>query len=604
MADVAKTLSRNEALQPGYWISDNTMRIYVERRKTEMQAAQAPGAARFPILASIILNQWFELAISILVLANCITMGIEAQMQVGNLMEWGDVVDQSEHVFTAIFLIELVARTVVFGWKTYMPFGIHGSLFNFFDAFLVLVTGVCATWMLPLVGAQNSDDWRILTMLRACRLMRLVRVVRKVQAFHEVWLLLRGLSESMWTLFWTLVVIFFLTYTFSVFGVVSISVNLMEQIQSTNNPSERAAMEELYVMINSVPNMMYTLIQFLTLDSWNAIARPLQGYITWSWIFFYSYISVAVIVLMNLVTAIIVENALKNSAKDEEQVLAAKEKAKRDELANVKTLFGLIDLDSDGVITYQEFEAAFQDPELSMKLKLLDIDLEELHDIFRLLDTGDGSLDLEEFFEGLTKMDGLARSKDLFKVAKNVETILRLLAQFIKENQEDTQLLLNRVIGSCPERGGSLKSRAATANSLNNIKPGESVSLNEMKPTPTGTPNGTQANTRNANGDLLATPLHSLEPNTLNDLLARLETAVLGIEQCRQDVRNCEETIKNFAFFGEAFCEKVEILSKEVFELKTELASQRLQIPSKPSPLTGSGGSLQCCQISSHRLKT
>merc|ERR1719183_3012096 len=152
------------------------------------------------------------------------------------------------------------------------------------------------------------------------RLLRLVRIVRKVEAFHEVWLLLRGLSSSMRVLFWTVVVIFFITYMFAIFGVVLIGVELRESYEEASSGTEDAAtLKGLVDITNGVFPMMYTLIQVLTLDSWTSVARPIQEYAGWSWLFFYLYIAVAVIVMMNLVTAVIVENALKNSQKDAEE---------------------------------------------------------------------------------------------------------------------------------------------------------------------------------------------------------------------------------------------------------------------------------------------
>ena len=45
--------------------------------------------------------------------------------------------------------------------------------------------------------------------------------------------------------------------------------------------------------------------------------RQVLKYVNWSWLYFYAYIAVARVVLLNLVTAIIVENALAASRNDE-----------------------------------------------------------------------------------------------------------------------------------------------------------------------------------------------------------------------------------------------------------------------------------------------
>merc|ERR1712232_455933 len=54
------------------------------------------------------------------------------------------------------------------------------------------------------------------------------------------------------------------------------------------------------------------------------------------------------------------------------------------------------------------------------KMKALDVDLEELPDVFEILDDGDGMLSGEEFILGMMKMAGKAQSKDMLKATKNM----------------------------------------------------------------------------------------------------------------------------------------------------------------------------------------
>merc|ERR1711924_5904 len=166
--------------------------------------------------------------------------------------------------------------------------------------------------------------------------------------FHEVWLLLRGLAGSMRVLFWTTVVIFIITYIFAIFGIVLINVEIedryemwlhdqrqaMEKFGAYSNCSAAAEgiaswksdhpefdeVELLYYSTRGIMQWIFTLLQVLTLDSWMSIARPMQDIVELSWVFFYFYIALVVFVLMNLVTAIIVDNALKRSREDEKEI--------------------------------------------------------------------------------------------------------------------------------------------------------------------------------------------------------------------------------------------------------------------------------------------
>merc|ERR1711975_192060 len=87
---------------------------------------------------------------------------------------------------------------------------------------------------------------------------------------------------------------------------------------------------------------MFTLFQVLTLDRWTGVVRPLMRKQGWTVFFFVFFISVASFILMNLVTAMLVEQAFTFMRQDEKE----KEKAKEKELSNLKSIF--VDLDEDG----------------------------------------------------------------------------------------------------------------------------------------------------------------------------------------------------------------------------------------------------------------
>merc|ERR1712187_255576 len=102
---------------------------------------------------------------------------------------------------------------------------------------------------------------------------------------------------------------------FPIFGCVLISSKVSEFYDEAIDPStshlfteeEKDALEYLLVHLQGLDRLMYSLIQVLTMDSFHAFTYPLLQFVGWSWIFWYAYVAGAVFVLMNLVTAIIVE---------------------------------------------------------------------------------------------------------------------------------------------------------------------------------------------------------------------------------------------------------------------------------------------------------
>jgi len=437
----------------------------VVTRARTLRLSKSTQLDRVPCLGKVLRSNYFDALMGVIILANCVTMGFEAEMLLGKEEQWSAVVTASGNFFICAFIVEIILRCLAFGCQIYAPLRRWGGdPWMFADLMIVIVTGIIGEWILPAAGV-GSSLLEPLVGLRALRIIRLVRVVRSVDWFREVWLLLRGLVGSGRVLVWTVVVVFFLTYIFAVFGVWLLGVSLQENVQALDESElSTVAGEELQMLVQvtgGVMPMMATLVQVLTLDSWMSIVRPMAHYVFWAYPFFYLYISVAVIVMMNLVTAIIVENALASSKQDNDDLLAEAEREKAAEIAKFKHMFEMLDSDGNGEITWDEFETAFADDELRAKLHAFGINSTNCHEMFELLDTGDGSISMPELFEGLAKLDGPATSADVFKVSKTNELVCKLVLQQNVEMQEDLQELARHVSGAqLSQRAGTFKRRA------------------------------------------------------------------------------------------------------------------------------------------------
>jgi len=129
-------------------------------------------------------------------------------------------------------------------------------------------------------------------------------------------------------------------------------------------------------------------------------------------------------VLFNLMTAIVVKNAFDAAADDEEAVTQIKEDERRKQEQALLEMFNELDKDDSGMLTKQEFaESVLDDMVFIHQLKTLDIELEELPDVFEILDDGDGQVSTEEFCTGLMRMQGSAMSRDMLKATKRAKTV-------------------------------------------------------------------------------------------------------------------------------------------------------------------------------------
>merc|ERR1719473_658126 len=146
-----------------------------------------------------------------------------------------------------------------------------------------------------------------------------------------------------------------------------------------------------------------------------------QPYLSLYFIFF---ITVSVFVLMNLITAVIVENAFSIAKDDEEMKAKQVEKKNQEEIKGLALMFKDLDEDQSGELNKREFENALTKPKFLNKLKLLDMKKDDCMEVWDLLDDGDGLLTVEEFTNGLRRMKAGARSKDILDMLKRLKNSL------------------------------------------------------------------------------------------------------------------------------------------------------------------------------------
>merc|ERR1719353_659233 len=108
-----------------------------------------------------------------IIMLNCITIGVQTNMR-NNAMF---VISLMDFVFTWVFLIEVILRSMVFGWKE----TIFGGVYKFLDFLLIIITGVLISWILEPLGLMGTGGvYSTLQVLRVLRLIRIIRVVRSI----------------------------------------------------------------------------------------------------------------------------------------------------------------------------------------------------------------------------------------------------------------------------------------------------------------------------------------------------------------------------------------------------------------------------------------
>lgn len=400
------------------------------RKEAAFELGHGDAPHKYPWSRRWLKHPRFEPTMGIIIFVNCLFIGWGASdpnPTVGAAI----TLLLFENIFTAIFMAELTIRLFCYG-----PWFL-ASLFNFLDAMLIIVSGVFVNWIL-LPARVEADALRQFQVLRTMRLVRLARAVRLVPAFKEMWMLVRGLTGSLPVLGWTYLMIGFLLYIFALAATSLIGKSMEDD-------------EFVQEMFGSVPLSMFTLFQIMTLDSWTSVVRPIGDAQSWTYFYFLGFIAIAVFVLVNLITAVIVENAFESSKSDESDMAVVMQREKEREVEELKDLFLECDQDGSGELTKDEFHEAVARPKIKQKLTVLEINTSEIGELWDILDDGDGRLSANEFTDGLRKLKGESKAKDvmgvLHEVKKMEDGVTRMedAAYDISENLIDARIGVQRL---------------------------------------------------------------------------------------------------------------------------------------------------------------
>jgi len=174
---------------------------------------------------------------------------------------------------------------------------------------------------------------------------------------------------------------------------------------------------------------MLALFQLMTLNSLGYFIRPIVFKAPEMTFLFFLWIGIAGIVLRNLLTAIMVKNAFDNIDNDVEALSLMKQSHQIEIERELHKLFNDLDEDHSGELSKDEFTDVLGEVNFMRKMKMLDIDLDELPEIFSILDDGDGAVTIQEFCDGIARMQGPASSRDmlnaLYKSKKLAEGLAR-----------------------------------------------------------------------------------------------------------------------------------------------------------------------------------
>jgi voltage-gated sodium channel len=221
---------------------------------------------------------------------------------------YGLILHRLNLVIQAIFVCELAIRLLAHGprWGTFFRDG-----WNVFDFTIV------AASLLPQVGAFAT----------VARLARLLRVARLLSVSPALRLIITTMLHSIPSLGHVILLLSLLLYVYGIIGY---------HLFHPHDPAHWG----------TLGRALLTLFQMLTLEGWLEVQQAsLQAY-PWAWIYYGSYIVIAVFVVINLFIAVVLNNMetarleqeLAENKRHPRHVLLARLRAVSEELAQLERL--------------------------------------------------------------------------------------------------------------------------------------------------------------------------------------------------------------------------------------------------------------------------
>lgn len=366
------------------------------------------GAAR-----NLVNHRHFNLTIAFFICLHALFIGLETEFHENN-EEFSIGWYLAELSFTLIFLGEFLLRLAA----TQQLQRFLYDRWNLFD-FVLVSTSCIDTFVITFISRISRGS--LVGAFRAVRLFRVARMLRLLRFFHEMWQLVAGIVEAMWTLLWTWLLLLIIIYVCGIFTTRTIG----QQYQSD---------VDLQSYFGNVPRSMFTLFQITTTDGWAEIARKAMRMNAWTAGFFVLYLYVTTCAVLNVVVAVIVENTL-DQAVDQRQKFTTKQSNKQTHAcAKLYQLFCGMDDNGDGMLTKAEFSEALKDEQMSRYLHQLGIDLRQAEELFSILDFDEsGSLDAQEFVGGVLKAVGNGKAREVLALHCDLSRSKRKVNDKIKE---------------------------------------------------------------------------------------------------------------------------------------------------------------------------
>lgn len=396
--------------------------------------------------ASIFESDGYELVIGCLILLSVLVLGLQLQYQgylIGHALSYPrmgespievwqnipDVLRWVDRSFTAIFVVDILLRVIFVGRRFFK------RVFNWIDLTVV----ICCV-LEDVFSDEFPFDAPFLRMLRFAKVARALRVLRHAQFLGSLHLLLKSVRASVEVLFWSLCLLLVIQ---CIAGML-----LMQLLQTylQDGSIEASVRREVFRYYGTFSLTLLTMFEVL-FANWAPACRILVDNVSEVFsIGFIVYRCLVGFAVLNVVSAVFLQQTMKVAAADQDVALQQRQTATEAYTKKLETFFKKLDKSGDGYLTWAEFSAVLSSPKLQHWLGTLELETDDLVNLFNMMDDGDGEISLEDFLHGARHLRGSARSIDVAEVLATsrrteakIEAVLTLIGQITGLAKKDVK---------------------------------------------------------------------------------------------------------------------------------------------------------------------
>jgi len=327
------------------------------------------------------------------------------------------------YAISLTFLIEVILKVIFFGIKHFKT-----NFLLLFDALTIIVFCFAGTFIIRLgvsnglvdlmnLGQGAYNFFRFGRVLRMLNIMSLVEKLRQFPVFADLDKLIRGLRYSFNTLIGTVLCILLLSFTCGAVMCCYLGQVLMSH-----------SLETIEQNFGSVWKVANVLNQIAFLDGAQDLIEPMAESSQVSWVALMSFCFFSAFLLLNLIMAVIVNQAMVYTEKDKEHKALEIVKEKARYTKQVVIFFNKIDVNDDKKLSFDEFQKAFVHPEIRNDLLSVGVEMNELRELFFILDTMDsGELAIADFVTGMKRIRGNATTRDIITISQSIKRVFQQL---------------------------------------------------------------------------------------------------------------------------------------------------------------------------------